>query len=178
MEESSMQAFRKTATALIVAWGTAGLSMPSQAQGIGAGPFVGAWQLVSFKATAGGQVSYPLGEKPGGYVGFTPGRFWVMLIDSTRKAPAAAAPTDAEAGIQMKTHAAYTGKYVADPTPTPDGIKITIRVDAASNHAINATDRVLYVRVDGTKLTLTSPAIVVPTSGLTSVVQLEFVKAD
>src|SRR5262249_43799091 len=109
---------------------------------------------------------------------FTPGRFWVMLIDTTRKPPAGAALTEVEAALQMKTHAAYTGKYEADPAQTADGIKITIRVDAASNHAINGTDRVLFVRIDGNKLTLKSPAIVIPTSGLTSVVQREFVKAD
>jgi hypothetical protein len=173
-----MKALRASMLPVIVALGTVALPAPSQAQEMSKSQFVGAWQLVSFKATAGNQVSYPLGEKPGGYVGFTPTRFWVMLIDTTRKAPAAAALTEAEATLQMKTHAAYTGKYVADPAPTPEGIKITIRVDAASNHAINGTDRVLYVRSDGNKLTLTSPAIVVPTSGLTSVVQLEFVKSD
>lgn len=43
---------------------------------------------------------------------------------------------DAEAGSQMKSHAACTGKYDADPTQTPDGIKITVHVDAASNQAI------------------------------------------
>jgi len=34
------------------------------------------------------------------------------------------------------------------------------------------------VRVEGDKLILKSPAIVVPTTGLTSIVQLQFVKAD
>jgi hypothetical protein len=78
----------------------------------------------------------------------------------------------------MKSHAAYTGKYDVDPTQTPDGIKITVHVDAATNQALVGTNRVFYVHVDGSKLTLKSPAIVVPTTGLTSVVQLEFVKAD
>ena len=44
-----------------------------------------------------------------------------MLVDSTRQPPAAAAITDSEAVALMKTHAAYTGKYDIDPTPTPDG---------------------------------------------------------
>jgi hypothetical protein len=154
------------------------VSAPSQAQQTSVDQLAGAWQLVSFKATAGDQVSYPLGQHPGGYVGFSPARFWVMLVDSTRKAPAAAAPTDAEAVSLMKSHAAYTGRYDVDPAQTPDGIKITIHVDAASNQALNGTNRILYCRVDGKKLTLKSPAIVVPTSGLVSVVQLELVKAD
>jgi Lipocalin-like domain len=138
----------------------------------------GAWLLKSFKATSGDQVNYPLGERPGGYVGFSPTRFWVMLVDTTRKAPASAAMTDAEAASFMKSSAGYTGKYVVDPPQTPDGIKITIRVDAAANQALTGTDRVLFARVDGDKLTLKSPAIVVPTTGQTSVVQLEFAKAD
>ncbi len=138
----------------------------------------GAWLLKSFKATTGDQVNYPLGEHPGGYVGFSPTRFWVMLVDTTRKAPASASMTAVEAAAFMKSSAAYTGKYIADPTPTPDGVKLTIRVDAAANQALAGTDRVLFARVEGDKLTLKSPAIVIPTTGQTSVVQLEFVKAD
>ena len=138
---------------------------------------LGTWQIVSFKATAGNQISYPLGEHPYGYVGFSPDRFWVMLVDSARKSPATAALTDAEAVSLMKSSAAYTGKFDADPTQTPDGIKITIHVDAAANQALVGTDRVFFMRVDREKLMVKSPSVVIP-SGLTSVVQLEFVKAD
>ena len=174
-----MKFFSTSVLAAIAAFGTITALASSQAQqAMTKDNLAGAWQVVSFKATAGDQVSYPLGEHPGGYVGFSPTRFWVMLMDSTRKAPAAAALTDAEAVSLMKSHAAYTGKYDVDPAQTPDGIKITIHVDAASNQALTGTNRVLYARVDGDKLTLKSPAILVPTSGLMSVVQLEFVKAD
>jgi Lipocalin-like domain len=139
---------------------------------------VGPWQLVSFKATAGDKVNYPLGEHPGGYIEITPTRYWVMLIDPTRKSPAAATLTDAESMSLMKSHVAYTGKYDVDPAQTPDGIKITIHVDAASNQALTGRDRVLYARLDGHKMTVKSPALVVGTSGVTSVVQLEYVKAE
>jgi Lipocalin-like domain len=155
----------------------AALPAPAE-ENTGKSQLAGAWLLKSFKATTGDQVNYPLGEHPGGYVGFSPTRFWVMLVDTTRKAPASAAMTDAEAASFMKSSAAYTGKYVADPIPTPDGIKITIHVDAAANQALTGTDRVLFVRIDGDELTLKSPAIVIPTTGKTSVVQLDFVKAD
>jgi len=174
-----MKLFGTSVLAAIVAFGTIAASASSQAQqAMTKDQLAGAWQVVSFKATAGDRVSYPLGEHPEGYVGFSPTRFWVMLTDSARKAPAAAALTDAEAVSLMKSHAAYTGKYDVDPAQTPDGIKITIHVDAASNQALTGTNRVLYARVDGNKLILKSPAILVPTSGLVSVVQLEFVKAD
>jgi len=78
-----------------------------------------------------------------------------MTIDSTRKAPGAATLTDAESVSLMKSHVAYTGKYDVDPD-----------------------DRVLYARVDGNKLTLKSPALVVGTSGVKSVTQIEYVKAE
>lgn len=135
---------------------------------------VGTWQLVSFTATTGDKIGFPLGDRPGGYVGITSNRFWVMLVDSTRKPPASAAFTDAEAVALMRSSAAYTGKHTIDPA----GEKITIHVDAASNQAITGTDRVFFFHVDGNRLTLKSPAAVVAATGLTSVVQLEFAKVD
>src|SRR5215510_12861030 len=66
------------------------------------GKILGPWQLVSFKATAGDKVSYPLGEHPGGYIEITPTRYWLMAIDPARKAPAAATLTDAESVSLMK----------------------------------------------------------------------------
>jgi Lipocalin-like domain len=101
-----------------------------------------------------------------------------MLVDSTRKAQAAAALTDAEAVSLMKTSAAYTGRYDVDPAQTPDGIKVTIHVDAAANQSLTGTNRVFFMRVDGDKLTLKSPAVFVPMTGLTSAVQLQFVRTD
>jgi hypothetical protein len=104
----------------------------------------------------------------------------VLLIDSTRKAPAAAAFTDAEAASLMKSHAAYTGKYDADPAETPDGIKITVHVDASSTQALTGTERVFFMRVDSNKLTAKSPSLLIPMSGqtLTGILQLEFARAD
>jgi len=78
----------------------------------------------------------------------------------------------------MKSHVAYTGKYDVDLAQTPDGIKITIHVDAASNHALTGTDRVLYARIDGNNMMMKSPALVVGTSGVTSVVQIEYARAQ
>ena len=173
-----MRALSRSSLAAIVALAASALSVPAQAQQMTKDQLVRTWKLVSFKATTGDQVSYPQGEHPGGYIGFTPDRFWSLLVDSTRKAPAAAAMSDAEAASLMRSHSAYTGKYDADPAQTPDGIKIVVHVDAAANPAITGTDRVIYVRVDGKKLTVKSPAIVVSTTGLKSVVQLELVRTD
>ena len=101
-----------------------------------------------------------------------------MAIDPTRKAPAATTPTDAESISLMKSHVAYTGKYDVDSAQTPDGTKITIHVDAASNQAFTGSNRIFYARIDGNKLRLKLPALVVGTSGVTSIVELEYVKAE
>jgi hypothetical protein len=137
--------------------------------------FIGTWRVVSFKAMAGEAVSYPLGERPGGYVGFDPHRFWVMLVDTSRKPPVTAALTDAEALSLMRSCAAYTGNYNLEPAGM-DGVKLTVHVDAASNEALVGTDRVFFLRTEGDRLIFRSPAVVIP-SGATSVVHLEFTRS-
>jgi hypothetical protein len=138
---------------------------------------VGSWKVLNLKATSGDKVSYPLGEQVAGYVTITPDRFWLLFVDATRKAPAAATLTDAEAVAMMKSHVAWTGKY-STAEQTPQGIKLSARVDAASSQAIFGTDRVYFLRVDGNKLIVKSPGVIVPMTGATSVVEFELVKAD
>jgi hypothetical protein len=165
--------------ARIMGLGTIVLSVPVHAQQVTTkDQFVGTWHLVSSKSTSGNQISYPLGEHPGGYVGFTGTRFWVMAVDETRKAPAAVLPSDTEAISLMRTHAAFTGKYDSDPVQTPAGIKVTIHVDAASNQAIAGTDRSYFMRVDGNKLTMETSTVVNSITGVAAFAHLEFVKAD
>jgi hypothetical protein len=116
-------------------------------------------------------------EQPTGYVSLTPTRFWLMFIDSTRKVPAAPALTDAEAIASMKSHVAWTGKY-ATADQTPDGIKVTAHVDIASSQAITGTDRVYFMRVEGNRLVVKSSGVIVPMTGMTSIVEFELVKAE
>ena len=138
---------------------------------------IGSWSVVSLKTTSGDKVSYPLGEKPAGYVTITPTRFWLLFVDSTRKAPASSTLTDAEAAAMMKTQVAWTGKYAVGEQ-TPEGLKITAHVDAASSQAITGADRVYFVRVEGNKVRFKSPGVIVPMTGAMSVVEFEMVKAD
>jgi hypothetical protein len=77
----------------------------------------------------------------------------------------------------MKSHVAWTGKYVTGEQSS-DGIKLTARVDAASSEAINNTDRIYFVRAHGNRLYFKSPGVIVPMTGATSVVEFEMVKAD
>ena len=112
-----------------------------------------------------------------GYVTIPPTRFWLLFVDATRKAPAAPALTDAEAIAMMKTQVAWTGKYTT-AEQTPEGIKLTAYVDAASSQAIFDTDRVYLIRVNGNKMMVKSPGVIVPMTGQTSVVEFELVKSD
>jgi hypothetical protein len=111
-----------------------------------------------------------------GYVTITPTRFWLLFVDATRKAPAAPALTDAEAIAMMKTQVAWTGKYTT-AEQTAEGIKLTAHVDAASSSIYDA-DRVYFIRVDGDKMKVKSPGVIVPMTGATSIVEFELVKAD
>jgi hypothetical protein len=138
---------------------------------------IGSWRVLSLKATTGSNVAYPLGEKVAGYVTITSDRIWLLFVDATRKPPATSALTDAESIAMMKTQVAWTGKYTT-AEQTPDGIKLTARVDAASSEAINNTDRVYLMRVDGNKLMVKSPGVIVPMTGATSIVAFELVRAD
>src|SRR5215510_14189861 len=138
---------------------------------------IGSWRVLSLKATTGDKVAYPLGEQVAGYVTITPTRFWLLFVDATRKAPATPALTEAEAIAMMKTQVAWTGKYTT-AEQTAEGIKLTARVDAASSQAIYDTDRVYFVRIDGNKMMVKSPGVIVPMTGATSIVEFELVKAE
>jgi hypothetical protein len=137
---------------------------------------VGTWKVVTLKATSEGKLSYPLGDQVAGYVSITSDRIWLLFVDSTRKPPAALSLADAEAIAMMKSHVAWTGRYTTG-SQTPEGIKLTAHVDAASSQAITGTDRVYLMRVEGDKLTMKSRGVIVPMTGKTSVVEIELVKA-
>ena len=112
-----------------------------------------------------------------GYVSITPDRIWLLFVDSTRKPPAAPALTDAEAIAMMKSHVSWTGRY-STAGHTPEGIKVTAHVDAASSQALYGTDRVYFMRLDGNKLMMKSPGVIVPMTGATSMVEIELVKSE
>ena len=138
---------------------------------------IGSWKVLNLKATTRDKVIHPLGERVAGYVTITPTRFWLLFVDATRKAPAAPALTDAEAVTMMKTQVAWTGKYTTGEQ-TADGIKLTAHVDAASSQAIFDTDRVYFIRVDGDKMSVKSPGVIVPMTGETSILEFDLVRAD
>jgi hypothetical protein len=85
--------------------------------------------------------------------------------------------TDAEAGEMMKSHVAWTGKYLT-ANDTRQGITFTAHIDTASSQAITGDDRVFFIRVEDNRLVMKSPGVVVPMTGATSSVEIELVQAD
>lgn len=161
-----------TASALLAA------SVPSYAQqATGKDQIIGTWKVLSLKGLSPGLVKYPLGEQPQGYVTVTPTRMWLLFVDSGRATPASAALSDAEAVAAMKTSVAWTGQYTISGQ-SPDGLKATARVDTASSPALPGTDRIYFMKVEGNKLTMKSPGVIEPMTGITSALVIELVKAD
>jgi hypothetical protein len=161
---------------LLIAIAALFAAAPAQAQQQDAKELVGTWKVVAVKATSGDKVNYPLGEKPEGYITITSNRMWLLFVDGTRKAPAAAALTDSESIEAMKTHASWTGKYTASEQ-TPDGIKVAATVDTATSQALAGKERVYFTKVNGGKMTMKSAPLIIPMTGATSVVEIELLKA-
>lgn len=138
---------------------------------------LGTWRVVTLTATSEGVVRKPLGDHPAGYVSITPSRIWLLFVDSTRQPPATATLTDAEAIAAMKSHVAWTGRYVISDS-TADGAKLTAHVDSASSEALNGTERVYFMRIDGNRLQMKSPGVIVPITGKLSVVDIELERAE
>lgn len=138
---------------------------------------IGTWRVTALRTMSDGKTRMPLGEHPAGYVTILPSRLWLLLVDSTRSVPAAAALTDAEAVAAMKSHVSWTGTYVTGEQ-APGGLQLTAQVDTASSEALNHTQRTYFMRRSGDRLVMTSPGVVVPMTGALSTVELELVRAD
>ena len=61
--------------------------------------------------------------------------------------------TDAEASEMMKSHVAWTGKYLT-ANDTGQGITFTAHIDTASSQAITGADRVFFIRVEDNRLVM------------------------
>ena len=52
------------------------------------------------------------------------------------------------------------------------------RVDTASSPALPGTDRVYFMKVAGNKLTMKSPGVIEPMTGITSALVIELVRSE
>jgi hypothetical protein len=168
----------KTMVIAVVAAALVAASAPNPArQSTSKDQIIGTWKVLALRGLTAGLVKYPLGEKPEGYVTLTPTRIWLLFVDSRRTSPASATLTDTEVIAAMKTSVAWTGQYTIGEQ-TQDGLKATARVDTASSPALPGTDRIYFLKVEGSKLTMRSPGVIEPMTGITSALVIELVKAE
>jgi hypothetical protein len=91
---------------------------PAQAQDL-ASQIVGVWKYVSVnnKEVATGKMTYPLGEKPNGYIVYTKGgRVIFTVVGDKRPQPAGSGATDAERVGLFNTLSAGSGTYKIEVT--------------------------------------------------------------
>jgi hypothetical protein len=106
---------------------------------------LGIWKLVSFEAEiqATGQKEPVMGQKPTGYIIFTPeGRAMFMLTGDGRKAP----KTVQDRADLLNSLIAYTGMYRLE------GDKWITKVDVAWNPEFVGTEQTRFFKVDGDRL--------------------------
>jgi hypothetical protein len=118
-------------------------------------PIVGLWKLDALTWTdTANQVTKPLGDHPGGYLLYTKGgHILVTMMDSNRRAPAAAVPTDAEAAKLLATMIAAAGTYkiVGDN-------KLIVRPEETWNQMGIGGDLLREFKISGNQLTVTYTA--------------------
>jgi Lipocalin-like domain len=119
---------------------------------------LGNWKLVAWvqEFQDGGEQRPEYGKHPLGYLIFTPeGRMMALLEGEGRKSPS----NDQERAALFRSMIAYTGRYYLD------GDKWTTRVDAAWHPDRRGADQVRYFKVEGDKLTVTTPFMPSPNFG-------------
>ena len=116
-------------------------------------PILGTWKLQSlvYEAIATGQRSSPFGDRPDGYLSYSPdGRMYAIGVAEYRPKPRDPVPTDEEKVKLQGSMFAYAGTYTAD------GEKVVHHVDISWNQSWTGTDLVRFYKLEGNTLTITT----------------------
>jgi hypothetical protein len=142
--------------ALIVALVLAVLFVPSAAVPMDAEKqLLGVWKLESFytEFQATGEKKMLYGERPNGYVIFTPEKRMIGIITAEgRKRPT----TDEDRAAAFLSMISYSGIYRVE------GDKWITKVDVSWTEAWTGTDQLRFFKVDGDKLEVTSMWLQLP----------------
>lgn len=110
---------------------------------------VGTWKLLAFETElqATGERRPVLGQKPNGYLVFTPqGRVMVLITGEGRKA----AENDQERAALLRSMFAYSGLYKLE------GDRLLAKIDVSWNEAWNGTEQVRFFKLEGNRLSIIS----------------------
>lgn len=147
--------------------------MTTESQGTGASHddrlaqrMVGTWKLISVtreEVPSGVKVDQ-MGPDPQGYITYGPeGRMMVLIVRSGRQRPAGPSATPTEAEALFRSVMSYGGTY------TVSGNEVTHHVDISWNEAWTGTKQQRTARIDGNRVTLSTPVSPDPISGKMSV---------
>ncbi len=133
----------------------------------------GSWKLVSAvrEEIPSGATTSMFGEKPQGVLNYSPeGRMIALIAHGHRKAAAAGRATPAEAEALYRSMLSYAGDY------TVAGDVVTHRVDISWNEAFTGGEQKRHFKLDGNRLTLSTPQSHDPIDGKMSVRRLVWEK--
>ena len=134
----------------------------------------GTWKLVSAvrEEIPSGTTTLMFGEKPQGMLNYSPeGRMIALIAHGSRKAPANGRPTAAEAEALYRSMLSYGGSY------SVAGDVVTHHVDISWNEAFTGGEQTRHFKLDGNRLTLSTPQSGDPIDGKMSVRRLVWERA-
>lgn len=138
------------------------LSLGDGAGGADADPLRGVWRLVSYSAKDpdSGDVIHPYGERAHGYLMYTiGGRMSALVTAEGRKPISNVKPSAEERARAFSTCTAYMGTY------RWEGDRVVHDVDVAMNQNWVGVQQVRQARLEGNRLTLTTPPMPTPPDG-------------
>jgi hypothetical protein len=139
--------------------GCAGRAARQRTAGTAAAALIGTWRLVSFESRAGGEARYPLGRSVQGQLIYDAAGHMsahLMMPDRPRFASGdRARGTDAEVRVAFVGYLAYYGTYTVDHQRGT----VTHHVEGASFPNWVGSTQLRHLRLEGARLTLTTPPI-------------------
>ncbi len=123
-------------------------------------PLIGTWRLVSYEARTGaGEVSYPLGEKPLGFILYSEDGYMSVTMMSAHRTNYASGDlrggTPEERCSAAGTYLSYSGKY------TFEGDRVLHHVEVSFFPNRVGTTQVRNLTLSGDTVTLNTPAMLI-----------------
>jgi len=124
---------------------------------------IGTWKMQTYtqEVIATGVRSKPFGDKPQGYISYSPdGRMYAIFGPGDRIKPAGMAPTDKEAAELQRTIVSYAGTYTLEGPG-----KVVHHVDISWNESFTGTQQVRFFEIEDDVITITTPPFGGPATG-------------
>jgi Lipocalin-like domain len=125
---------------------------------------LGTWKLVSYvrQEIPSGARSDVMGAHPSGYISYgRDGRMIVLIVGSDRKKPVGPLATPEEAASLIRSMVAYAGAYTVDS----EAKTVTHHIDVSWDQSRTGQSQLRTYKLDGDRLTLTTPPSNDPASG-------------